>query len=132
MAQRQPMGPDSWSGWTYFASIMMLLAGGMQAIAGLVALFKDQYYLVTQNGLVAFNFTTWGWIHLAIGVLVFCAGLAVLAGSTWGRFVGVFFAVLSALANLAFLAAYPLWSIMVIIVDVLVIYGLTMHGTEAE
>lgn len=119
-----------WVGWVYFASAMLLLVGGMQAIAGLVALFKDDYYLVTQNSLLAFDYSAWGWVHLVLGALLVAAGLAIMAGKMWGRVVGVFVAILSALANLAFLSAYPLWSIMAITIDVLVIYALTLHGEE--
>ena len=129
MPQKQPTG---WVGWIYFASAMMLLAGGMQIIAGLVALFKHTFYVVTSTHILAFNYTAWGWVHLILGVLVFMAGLAVLSGSTWGRVVGVILAVLSAMANIAFLNAYPVWSVIAIVVDVLVIYALTMHGSEVR
>ena len=127
MAKKEPTG---WVGWIFFGAAMLLLAGGMQAISGLVALFKDNYYVVTEKSLIAFNYTTWGWIHLILGILVFAAGLAILAGSTWGRVVGVFVAILGAMANLTFLSAYPIWSIIAITVDVLVIYALTAHGAE--
>jgi hypothetical protein len=122
--------PTAWVGWVYFASAMMVLVGGMQVIAGLVAIFNHTYYLVTQNGLVALNYTAWGWIHLLIGVLIVAAGFAVMSGKTWGIAVGVIMAILSALANLAFLSAYPVWSIILIAIDVAVIYALTMHGSE--
>lgn len=132
MATNSQKQVTSWVGWVYFAGVMMLLLGGLQALAGLVALFNDDFYVVTQTGLVALNFTTWGWIHLVLGVVIFAAGIAVLAGNVWGRVIGVFLAVLSAIANLGFLAAYPLWSIVGLIVDGLVIYALTMHGAETK
>jgi hypothetical protein len=129
MPQKEPTG---WVGWVYFASAMMLLVGGMQSIAGLVALFKDDYYVVAQNGLIAFNYTTWGWVHLLMGILIFLAGLAVAAGRTWGIVIGVLLAIVSALANVAFLSAYPIWSIMAIVINVFVIYALTIHGSELK
>ncbi len=129
MANTKPTG---WVGWVYFASAMLLVAGGLQAIAGLVALFKDNYYVVSEKALLAFNYTTWGWLHLALGVLLFAAGVSIMNGNAWGRVVGVFLAVLAAVGNLAFLSAYPLWSIIAVIIDVLVIYALTMHGTEVR
>ena len=129
MARVEPTG---WVGWVYFASAMMILAGGLQAIAGLAALFKEDYFLVTKNGLLAFNFDTWGWIHIALGVLIFLAGLAVMAGSMWGRVVGVILAVLSTMAHLSFLSAYPIWSIIAVTINVFVIYALTMHGDEVK
>ncbi len=129
MSKNEPTG---WVGWVYFAGAMMVLLGLMEAMVGLVALFKDSYYVVSQSGLVAFDYTTWGWIHLLLGVFVLLAGLAVIAGNAWGRVVGVLLAVLSGLAQLSFLSAYPLWSIIMIAIDVAVIYALTMHGAEAK
>lgn len=127
MATKQPTG---WVGWVYFASAMMILAGGLQIIAGLVAIFKDDFYVVGQQALLAFNYTTWGWVHFLLGLLIFAAGLAVASGSVWGRVIGVFLAILCLLANLAFLVAFPIWSIIAIIINGLVIYALTLHGDE--
>lgn len=124
--------PTGWVGWIFFASAMMLLVGILQAIAGLVALFKDDFYVVTKDGLIALNFTAWGWVHLIIGVLIFLAGCATMYGRTWGRVVGVFLAILSAVANLAFVSAYPIWAITALIIDGLIIYALTMHGAEVK
>lgn len=121
-----------WVGWVKFAGIFMIVAGLFQGLEGLVALLRRTFYIVTPNHLAVLNFTAWGWIHLTIGVLILAAGLAVLNGSVWGRAVGAFVAILSLLANMAFIAAYPLWSITVMLVDVLVIYALIVHGGEVE
>ena len=126
-ARNQPTG---WIGWVFFASLMMMLVGGFQAINGLVALFKDDFYLVSEKALLVFNYTTWGWVHLLMGIVIFAAGVALMNGATWARIVGVFLAGLSLFANMAFLAAYPLWSILMIVIDILVIYALTVHGSE--
>ena len=68
-----------WVGWIYFASVMMYIIGGMEIITGLAALFKDDFYVATQNGLLAFNYTGWGWIHLLLGILIVAAAAAVTA-----------------------------------------------------
>jgi len=128
-ARNQPTG---WVGWIYFASLMMMLVGGFQAIAGLVALFKDDFYLVAEKSLVVFDYSTWGWIHLLMGVVIFAAGTALMNGALWARMVGVLLAGISIFANMAFLNAFPLWSILMIVVDVLVIYALTVHGDEVQ
>jgi vacuolar-type H+-ATPase subunit I/STV1 len=117
---------DRMSGWISFAGIMMILLGAFQVIEGLVALFRPDYYLVGSRGLVvSLSYTGWGWFHLILGVVVLAAGFGVMAGATWARVVGVVLALLSAIANLAFIAAYPLWSIIVILVDCAVIWALT-------
>ena len=126
-ARNQPSG---WVGWVYFASLMMMLVGGFQAIAGLVALFKDDFYLVTERSLLVFNYTTWGWVHLLMGIVIFAAGVALMNGATWARLVGIFLAGLSLFANMAFFSAFPFWSILMIVIDILVIYALTVHGGE--
>jgi hypothetical protein len=123
--------PTGWTGWVVFASTMMLLLGSLQAIQGLVAIFDAGYYHVTPGGLVVnVDYTAWGWTHLLLGVLIVISGVGVLAGNVAARAVAVILALLSAIANLLFIEAYPIWSIIIITVDVLVIYALTVHGRE--
>jgi hypothetical protein len=123
--------PTGWTGWVVFASTMMLLLGSLQAIQGLVAIFDAGYYHVTPGGLVVnVDYTAWGWTHLLLGVLIVISGVGVLAGNVAARAVAVFLALLSAIANLLFIEAYPIWSVIIITVDVLVIYALTVHGRE--
>ncbi len=124
--------PSGWTGWIVFAGFMMILMGVVQGIAGLTALLNDKWLLVTQNSLIAFNFTTWGWIHIIIGVLVFAAGFAVMNGAVWARVVGVIIAMLSIVANLAYANTYPIWAIAVVVINVLVIYALTVRGNEVR
>jgi hypothetical protein len=131
MAQTQHQA-TGWVGWIYFAGIMMMLAGIFQAIAGLVALFQDEIYYVGVNNLLVFDYTGWGWTHLIIGLVLFFSSLSVMAGGMWGRVLGVFLAGLSAIANFGFLAAYPIWSTIIIVVDVFIIYALIVHGHEAK
>jgi hypothetical protein len=125
-------GPTGWVGVVLFGGIMMLMVGGFQVIQGFVALFRDEYYLVSPNGLVVeVDYTAWGWTHLLIGLVAVATGIGVMVGQTWARVVGIVIAVVSALVNIAFLAAYPIWSTIIIAIDVLVIYALAVHGREA-
>ena len=130
-----PAEPPSgvWVGWATFAAIMMIMIGAFHAVAGLVALFHTTYYTVANTNLVvSVTYYGWGWLHIIGGVLVFLAGLGLLARRAWARVVAVILAGLSALANLAFLPAWPIWSIIVITLDVVVIYALTVHGKELQ
>jgi hypothetical protein len=112
---------------------MMMLLGTFHAIQGLVALFNDEYYLVSSSGLVlSLDYTAWGWVHLVAGAVLVAAGLGVFGGQTWARAVGVATAVLSAIVNVGFLAAYPVWSLMMIALDVVLILALTVHGSEVK
>lgn len=119
-----------WVGWVAFAGVMMMLLGAFQAIAGLVALFKNEVVYIGLENTWLVDFTAWGWAHLIIGIIIVFAGMAVLAGKTWGRVIGVLLASVSALANFAFIPVYPVWSVLMIIVDALVIYALLVHGGE--
>ena len=123
--------PTGWIGWVMFASFMMFLMGSFQVVEGLVAIFNRSYYQVTSDHLVVHvNYTTWGWVHLLLGAVVLISAGGILVGNTAARTVGVVLAGLSAIVNLLFVAAYPFWSLLLIALDVLVIYALTVHGRE--
>jgi len=128
--QQEPPPSGLATGFIMFAGVMMIMAGGFQSLAGMAALFKDDLYVSTPNYLLQFDTTTWGWIHLLMGVLVLFAGIAVLNGKVWGRTIGVILAVLSALANFAFIPYYPFWSLTVVAVDIFIIWALTAHGRD--
>jgi hypothetical protein len=118
------------TGFAVFGGSMMLVIGIFQIVVGLTAIFEDTFYVMSDNYLFGFDVTTWGWIHLALGVLVAAGGVAVLAGRLWGRVLGVVLAAMSAVANFLFLPYYPLWSMLIIAADVAVIWALTRYGRE--
>ena len=122
-----------WVGWIVFSGVLMIMLGMFQAVMGLVALFKDDFYLVGRSGLVvSLDYTTWGWVHLTIGIVAVLAGFGVLVGQMWARIFGIILALVSAVTNVVFIAAYPIWSTIVIAVDVLIIYALSVHGREVK
>jgi hypothetical protein len=130
-ARSSSQARTGWVGWLMFAGIMLILVGAFQAIDGLIALFKDELYVVRPNGLVInIDYTAWGWTHLLLGILLIAAGYAVFSGRVWGRTLAVIAAILSAVVNFAFIPAYPVWSLLIITVDILVIYALIAHGGE--
>ena len=123
--------PTGWVGWIVFAAVMLIMIGILHAIEGFVALFKDSYYVVRESGLVVnVDYTAWGWVHLLLGLAVAATGAALFTGRMWARVVGVGLAALSIVANFGFSSAYPFWSLIIITVDVLIIYALTVHGKE--
>ena len=124
---------DAPTGWIIFASIMLFLIGTLQVITGLIALFNDDYYLVTSRDLIInLDFTAWGWTDLLIGVVYLFAGGGVLSGRLWARIVGIAVAFVGIVVNVAFLYSIPVWAVIMITVDVLVIYALTVHGREGQ
>ncbi len=121
-----------WVGWVFFAGFIMILLGIFQGIYGLIALFNSNWFVVSSQGLLFLDLTMWGWVHLILGIVVFLAGFAVLYGQMWGRVIGIVIAVLSALAVLFSVNIHPIWSVIILVIDVLVIYALTVHGNEAK
>ena len=124
-------GTSPWVGWIAFAGTMLVMLGTFHVVEGIVALTKNSYFTVPSSGLmVAFNWTTWGWVQIIAGCIVVAAGVGVFRGWLWARIVGVGLAFLSALISLGFLAANPLWAILMIVFAVLVIMALTVHGSD--
>ena len=108
---------------------MMLLIGSFHVIQGFVAIFDDDYYLVGKDGLsLQVSDSVWGWVHVGAGILVMCAAFGLFAGQSWARVVGVTLAVVSVFLNFGYMAAYPFWSAIGIVLDVFVIVALTVHG----
>jgi hypothetical protein len=105
----------------------MLISGLFQALQGLIAIFENEFYVSTRNYLFQFDATS-GWIHLLIGLLVAFAGWGLLSGRTWARVVAITLAVLSAIANFAFIPYYPVWSLRIIGLDIAVVWAIAAHG----
>lgn len=120
------------SGWITFAGVLMIVDGIFEILSGLVALFKPSLYVTTANQLLVLNYNQWGWTHLIIGAFLIISSYALLTGRLWGRIVAITLATLNAIANFAFISAYPFWSITMIVLDVLIIYGVATYGREQQ
>src|SRR5215470_6975141 len=123
MVTRQPIP----SGWAVFAGTILLIVGTFNAIYGLVALFNPSAITVTGQGVIVWDFKTWGWILLAIGIVQIAVSLGLFAVQGWARWVAIVIAGLSAVSQAAFFTTYPLWSLLVILLDIVVIWQLSMH-----
>lgn len=119
-------GPPS--GWLAFAGSMLGLLGIFNIITGITALVRPEYFLVGASRLLAFNYPVWGWIWLAFGIVQVVVGAGTVYGRGWARFIGIDLAALCAIGHLVFLTAFPLWSVLVIALSVLVIYGLVVRS----
>ena len=126
-------GVTVWAGWVAFAGIMLIMLGFFQMIEGLVALFNDGFYLVRAEGLVVnVDYNAWGWTHLVLGAVTVAVGFGLMVGNMFARVAGIAIAMISAILNLVFISAYPLWSAIVIAIDVIVIYAIVVHGRELK
>jgi len=117
-------------GFTFFAAMMMVFLGSLHALAGFTGILKDEAYAVTPNAIVSVDTTTWGWVHLIVGLIVLFAGFGLLSGAVWARTVGVIMAIIAGFVNFYFIQYYPLWGITMVAVSVAVIWALTAHGRD--
>ena len=117
-------------GWAMFAATMMWIVGAFHVLAGLAAIVEDELYVLTPEYLYQLDVTTWGWIHLIMGIIVILAGVGVLRGAVWARTLGVILAIISILVSFAWLPWYPVWAILLIAAGVFVIWALTVHGRD--
>ena len=120
------------SGWAtsgvVFAAAVLMLIGLFQLIAGLTAIFNDDFFVVTRNYTFDLDTSLWGWIHLLLGVLLLFTSWGLITGAGWAVVTAIFLASLSALANFFFIPYYPFWAILLIALDVWVIWSLTRPG----
>ena len=122
-----------WVGWIVFAATIMIIQGGMSIISGLTGIFRDDTYFTGAFGdgqvLVA-NYATWGWIHLIFGILLLLVGLSLFRGATWARVIAIFLVAINLVAQFTWVGIYPWWSLIMIALDILVLYAVTIHGGE--
>lgn len=124
---------DAWTGWVVFASIMLAVVGGINFVQGLVALTQDNYFLVQDtDGLLVLDFTIWGWVLIVWGLAQIAAGVGLNSGAGWARVTAIGIVAISVVLQVLFLAAYPIWSVIIIALDVIVLYALTARWSEAR
>lgn len=124
---------SGWTGWIAFAGVLMILRGISQAFLGITALVNKHYLFITNNNGLVVNtahYSAWGWVDLAVGLVVLAAGFSLLHGSNWARLFAIVFTGFSFLVNMAFLGVFPVWSIVAMTVDALVLYALVVYGGE--
>lgn len=114
-----------WGGVAFFAGLMMILLGTFNGLVGLVALLDSEWLVVTDTALLAVDIAAWGWFWLIMGAVFFAAGIGVFLGQVWARALGVVLASVNAVGQVLYMPVYPLWSVLFLVLDVLVIYALT-------
>ncbi|MEU6852432.1 hypothetical protein ABZ901_21230 [Actinacidiphila alni] len=133
-----PTGPtpreNEWAlGGAVFAAMMLVFGGVLAILEGIVGIAKDSVYVSTRNYTYRFDVTAWGWIHFALGVVAVLAGFGLLSGAAWARWGGILIAGLNMIANFMFLPYQPVWSVVMIAIDVFIIWALaTYDATPAD
>ena len=126
----------AWAGWAAFAGFVMIIIGSIDMIQGFLAIIEDEFVVNTGEGLAIIDASGWGWVHLLWGGVLMLAGFGLLARQGWARWFTIVVAGLNAIAQLAFLAnypnAYPLWNVLIVSLEVVVLYALTVRWQEIE
>jgi hypothetical protein len=114
------------SGWIFFAATILFIVGSFNAIYGLTAIFKDEVLTGSlSGGVIVWDVTAWGWIHLLFGIVMILTAVGLFSGQNWARWTAVFFCMVNAITQVAFITVYPLWTILIVTLDIIVIYQLT-------
>jgi hypothetical protein len=130
-SSRPPAGAE-YSGWIAFAGVMMVILGSLDAFWGLAAILNDEVVVVGGTGALIFDITTWGWVHLILGGLVALTGVGLITGNSAARVAGIFFVAVNAVAQIVWFPAAPLWAFLMIILDTVIIYQLTVNWSAEE
>ncbi|HEY2766649.1 MAG TPA: hypothetical protein VGI76_00220 [Solirubrobacteraceae bacterium] len=121
------------SGWIVFAGVIMLVTGFLDAMWGLAAVINNEVVTVGgRGGVVVWDITAWGWGHLILGIIVALTGLGLLGGQGWARWFGIFFVSLNMLIQFGTFGLFPLWSIMIIALDIVILYQLTARWETVD
>lgn len=116
------------SGWVTFAATIGTIAGVMNLIYGIAVLVNDSWVALAADQILALNLAVWGWALLVLGVVQLLVSYGMAVGQTWARLMGVLWASLIAVGQMAFLSVYPVWSLVIIAMCVMVIYSLAVNG----
>jgi hypothetical protein len=128
---RPPAGAE-YSGWIAFAGVMMVILGSLDALWGLAAILNDEVVVVGGSGALIFDITTWGWVHLILGAAVALTGVGLITGNAAARVAGIFFVAINAIAQIVWFPAAPLWAFLIILLDTVIIYQLTVNWSADE
>ncbi|GAA5015125.1 DUF7144 family membrane protein [Kitasatospora paranensis] len=126
-----PPANSGWvSGLVLFAGVIMLVNGLLDLFQGIVAVAQDDLIVTTPKYVFRFDLTSWGWIHIVLGLVLALVGLCVLRGMAWARYTGIAVASLSAIFSFLWLPYYPVWGLVVIALDVFVIWALAVYRED--
>jgi len=119
------------SGWVTFAGVMLLIAGALNVIYGIAAI-GDSKFFINDSKYILSNLNTWGWITLVIGVIQVLAAFSLWSGNLYGRIIAIGATGLGAIAALLSIPAYPLWSLAIFAIDIVIIHQIATRGTEGR
>ncbi|MFI7062536.1 hypothetical protein ACIBL3_16260 [Kribbella sp. NPDC050124] len=120
------------AGFVAFAGAMLMVIGLVNVFQGFVALVADEELVLTPDNLIVVDVTAWGWTLIISGILLVVVGGGVLTASTWGRIAAIIVVCLHAIVQIAWIGAYPVWAVLMIALDVIVLYSLTARWSDVR
>jgi hypothetical protein len=121
------------NGWQVFAAIVLFLNGTFGVLYGLAAVLNDEVVTVGgDSGVTVLDFTTWGWVNMVVGILMALVSVGLFMMKGWARFGAVVFCMINVLIQFGTISAFPLWSLLVIALDIVIIYQLTANWTPVQ
>ncbi len=124
----------AWAGWVAFAGLLLMIIGGLDFLQGLVAVIRDQYYIVGDNGALVLDVSQWGWIMMIWGVVLALVGYGLVSAMSWARWVAIVVVGLNFVAQLGYdgSSGYTLWSLTVIALNIIVLWALIVRWGDAK
>ncbi len=124
----------AWAGWVAFAGLLLMVIGGLDFLQGLVAVIRDQYYIVGDNGALVLDVSQWGWIMMIWGVVLALVGYGLVSAASWARWVAIVVVGLNFIAQLGYdgSSGYTLWSLTVIALNIIILYALIVRWSDAK
>ena len=123
---------SGWVGWIGFASFLLLFTGFFHIIEGIADLARHTLFIQNSGNVWVLNYQKWGWINIIGGILLITAATSLLKGGLWGRIFASFVVILSMLAAVSQIPIYPIWGLLILIVDGFILYSITIHGSEVK
>jgi hypothetical protein len=124
---------SAWTGWVIFAGFALIVVGCINAIQGLVAIFKHTVYVLPSSQLVVTtDYKAWGWTLLIWGIIMALAGLGLFSAKSWARWFAIFVVFINLIGQFAWFPAFPLWSMVAIALDIFILFALTVRWSEAR
>ena len=123
----------AWVGWVWFAAFSILAVGLFNLVAGFAAALSPNNVLSwTNDGVAVVDVSAWGWVHVILGALLVVVGLYLFSGAAAARIAAIVLVVLNLVAQFVSLQTTPFWSLVIIVVDLVILWALTVHGAEVE
>ena len=125
----------AWAGWVAFAGMLLMIVGGLDVLQGLVAVIREEYFVLTPQGALVLDVSEWGWVMMIWGAVLFFVGWGLVSGASWARWVAIIGVSLNFIAQLSFnggVGQTSLWGLCVVALNIIILYALIVRWDDAK